>query len=99
MRFDVSEQQVRMSQLYNKLPPQMQSPCNIVVPTMQWVKDFYVMECLLTAHKPFVLIGQRASGKSTLMKEMLFAQTQQFCDRLLADHVGCTWRTDANTFK
>ena len=95
----MSEQQVRMSQLYNKLPPQMQSPCNIVVPTMQWVKDFYVMECLLTAHKPFVVIGQRASGKSTLMKEMLFAQTQQFCDRLLVDHVGCTWRTDANTFK
>lgn len=47
---------------------------NIMIPTYDTTRYNYVMELLLTTQKPILVMGEGASGKSCLIKDMLFVQ-------------------------
>lgn len=51
---------------------------NVTVPTYDSIRYNYIMELLLTSQKPILVFGEGASGKSSLIKDMLFTQSLQF---------------------
>jgi len=51
---------------------------NITVPTMQQIKLFYSIECLLVMQRPILVCGEGASGKSTFVKDLIFNQVNVF---------------------
>lgn len=78
---------------YNKLTSQMKSVTNISVPTMDQIKLYYLMECLLMTKKPILVAGQGAAGKSQMIKDMIYIQTGVFTSKIQVDHISCTLRT------
>lgn len=53
----------------------------------------------MIAQKPILVCGHAATGKSTLIKDMLFSQTATFTKSVLVDHISCTYRTTNDTLK
>lgn len=71
-RFDDTQQQARMLRQYNHMQYSLQSVANVTVPTVPWVRMLYQIECLVVAKKPVLVCGQGATGKSSLVKSMIF---------------------------
>lgn len=56
-KFDNYDHQNRLMNNYAKLTTQMKSVTNISVPTLQQIKMYYLMECLVMTKKPIMVAG------------------------------------------
>ena len=72
---------------------------NIVIPTYDTIRYNYVMELLLTTQKPTMIMGEGASGKSSLIKDMLFVQILQFAQNFFIDHCTCSHMSSQTAIK
>jgi len=73
-KFDLDKDIMRMSIGYNERIPSTRLIQNVTIPTYHSIRYNFVMEMLLTSQKPVLVFGEGASGKSSLVKDMLFVQ-------------------------
>lgn len=46
-----------------------------------------------------MVVGQGATGKSTLLKDLIYNQSAQFTSSVAGDHISCSWRTTNQSLK
>lgn len=71
-KFDIQKDLTRMQISYNEMLPQQRLIQNVTIPTPDSIRYNYIMELLLTTQKPVLVFGEGASGKSGLIKDMMF---------------------------
>ena len=72
---------------------------NIFIPTYDTIRYNYVMELLMTTQKPILIYGEGASGKSSIIKDMVFSQMLQFSQNYFVEHITCSHYTKALAIK
>ena len=72
---------------------------NIYVPTHETIRYNYILELLLTSQKPVLVFGEGASGKSSMIKDMLFSQMLAVSQDYFIEHVTCSHHTNALALK
>ena len=98
-KFDLGKDLNRMQINYQETIPSMRLVQNVHIPTYDSIRYDYVMELLLTTQKPVLVFGEGASGKSSLVKDMLFAQSLQFAQSYFVEHLTCCHYTSALALK
>lgn len=98
-KFDIQKSLSRMLIMHNEQIPTMRIVQNVYVPTYDSIRYNYVMELLLTTQKPVLVFGEGASGKSSMIRDMLFSQMLQFSQDYFIEHVTCSHYTNAIAFK
>jgi hypothetical protein len=84
---------------YNELIPSQRIIQNITIPTHDSIRYNYIIELLLTTQKPVLVAGEGASGKSALIKDMVFNQMMQFSQNYYVEHITCSHYTDVGSVK
>ena len=72
---------------------------NISVPTETSIRNNYVLELLMTAMKPVLIVGEGACGKSNLLKNFIFSELNVFAQHCFTEHITCSHYTDAASLK
>ena len=72
---------------------------NFFVPSADSIRYSYLLECLVTAQVPTLVVGPATSGRSSLLRETLFSHVFQFTKHLVTDHVTMSSHTDSSLFK
>ena len=72
---------------------------NLYVPTEDTIRYNYVLELLISSQKPVLVFGEGASGKSSMIKDMLFSQMLAFSQDYFIEHVTCSHHTSALALK
>jgi len=98
-KFDLDKSTSRMLLGFDEMIPTMRLIQNIYVPTQQSVRFNYMMECLLTAMKPVVVVGEGACGKSALLKNFIFSEMNMFAQHTFTEHITCSHYTSCASFK
>ena len=84
---------------YNEMVPSTRIIQNVTIPTQDSIRYNYIIELLLTAQKPVLVFGEGASGKSALIKDMVFNQMMQFAQSYFVEHITCSHYTDVSSIK
>jgi len=84
---------------HNEQIPSMRLIQNVSIPTYDSIRYHYIMELLLVTQKPILVFGEGASGKSSLVKEMLFGQMLQFAQNYFVEHVTCSHYSNVTSIK
>ena len=69
------------------------------VPSHDSVRYSYLLECLITKQVSTIVVGPACSGRSALLRDMLFTQVFAFTKQLVADHVTMSAQCDSKVFK
>lgn len=96
-KFDNQRQLMRMQQQFINV--QNNHVLNLVVSSVDSIKLLYAMECLVIAKKPIMVVGGAASGKSTLIKDMICNQSSLFTHKVLSNHISCNSRINNSSLK
>lgn len=69
------------------------------MPTEESIRYQYIFECMITNQHSTLILGPNASGKSALIREMMFNQIYNFAQGVQVEHYTMTHHSDCATFK
>jgi len=77
-KFDVEHEIFESKQNYDSFILSQKKISNLHVPTPDSIRYLYVLECLVTKQTSALVLGSTCSGRSTLMRELLFETVFDF---------------------
>ena len=72
---------------FNEMIPSQKRIENLFVPTHDTIRHKMVLECLITNQVSTLVIGPGCSGRSALLRHLLFDQVFEFTKKMSTDHV------------
>lgn len=69
------------------------------MPSEEIVKYSYILECLLTRQMSVLVIGPSTSGRSALMRNLLFDGIYDFSKKLISEHVTLSKHSNCSSFR
>ena len=84
---------------YNDRLPSQKKLQHFYVPSHASIRYAHILECLVTKQVSTIVTGPACSGRSALLREMLFSQVFAFTKQLVADHVTMSAQCDSKIFK
>ena len=87
VKFDLNSEIKNSLQRFRKLVPSQQRIENLFVPSHSNIIHSYILECLLTNQTSTLVIGPGCSGRSALLRNLLFDAAFEFSKNLMTEHV------------
>lgn len=99
VRFDVARDLERATSIYQGLIPSQRRVENLYVPTAENIRYGFVLECLLTRQASTLVIGPATSGRSALMRNLLFDNMFDFAKKLMTEHITLSKHSTCVSFR
>mmetsp|Transcript_42647 Transcript_42647/g.65399 ORF Transcript_42647/g.65399 Transcript_42647/m.65399 type:complete len:169 (-) Transcript_42647:6885-7391(-) len=98
-KFDVEHEVFDAKANYDSLLFSQKKISNFYVPTDDSIRYSYVLECLMTKQTSTLLIGSNCSGRSMLMRTLLFETAFDFTKQLVTEHLTLSQHSESKSFK
>jgi dynein heavy chain len=97
--FDVKQEIEGATSVYHGLIPSQKRIENLYVPTDENMRYNFILECLLTRQISALVLGPATSGRSALMRNLLFDAVYEFSKKLMSEHITLSKHSTCVSFK
>jgi len=98
-KFDVQGEMDSSRNLYNMSIPSQKKIENLFVPSIDNIRHAYILECLVTRQQSAIVIGPGCSGRSALVRNLLFDAVNEFSKKLQTEHITMSSHSTCTAFK
>lgn len=84
---------------FDGLVPSQRKISNLFVPSIDSIRYAHILECLVTKQTSSLVVGPACSGKSTILRQLLFHDVFAFTHCLSTEHVTLSLKSDSIQFK
>lgn len=98
-KFSLEKEMENCNHIFSTMIPSQKKVENIFVPNQANIRHSFVLECLVTKQISTLVIGPGCSGRSALLRNLLFDYVFEFSKQVMTEHITMSKYTDAHTFK
>lgn len=98
-KFNLQVEVENARSIYNRMIPSQKRIENLFVPSVDNIRHSHVLECLVTRQASSLVIGPGCSGRSALLRHLLFDSVHEFSKKLQTEHITLSKHSTCTTFK
>jgi hypothetical protein len=85
--------------MFNNMIPSQKRVENLFVPSVDNIRHSYILECLITRQQSTLIIGPASSGRSALVRNLLFDGVYEFSKKMSTEHITLSTHSNAQSMR
>ena len=98
-RFSLEQELKAAKRTFNLMIPSQKRIENLFVPSSDTIRHAYLLECLVTRQQSTLIIGPASSGRSALVRYLLFDGVYEFSRKMSTEHITLSSHSNCVTMR